>query len=1153
MSKLKRIFPVFAILSLLIFVNPTYGQVSVAPIGFGASLEVNAEANAEMILINDGDNPVTYNISYDLIEDEERRGGPRRDDLGEEIGGLQVENGSWFGLTWDGEWMWGITYSDSRVIAYDMDNEIQAQFQAQHRSCTGLTWDGETFWTAGPGQLLVRFDIEGNTIDQINVRGNLPRGVTWDGEALWYTNLSAPYYCQRVSVEGELLRDINIEGINNTRMSCVWVEGHRDGHLWIHHTDGPLYQLNVEEDDPEIIQEVQLHEGGNRWGIDHDGEHLWYPTQERWIQFDDGVAEFFMLGFEPFEGVIPPGEDIPVEIFITTAGVEAGVYNILVEIELEELEEIIEFTAIITVDSPSANILCSVTDAATDEAVPDVTVDVYKYSYTRFTNNAGRCEFEELPVGEYEFTFTATDYLPLVEPYQIDGEGELNLDVELLHAQCNLDLEEIVDALDAGAQSETILTVTNDGNGPLTFTTDRRLLGDANAEPWEHRVGVPAGIVAEDPRVHGAVFINDHFYASGANDGEAAIYVLNRDQELVNQFAQLGESRYGYKDLASDGETIWGSGERIVFEFTPDGEEVSTFDCGISPCNNLAWDSDRDILWVSGTTTDIIGFDREGNQVGEVDRQNLRIYGLAYWPDDPDGYQLYVYHKINDVGNLLVAKFDIENDQVMDVANLQHENGGVAQGCYITNQYDIYSWVFMGTANSGAEDRVDIWQLDARKDWMGIEPTNGTIEGGEAQEFVVTLDATGLPQAPFEGEIVFTHDGVGGESRLPITLQVGEGQGGGPEEMVLELANGWNMVSVYVQPDPDDVVEIMTDLVEAESLIMVKNGSGQFYNPQFGFNNIPGWLVEEGYMIKMDGADDLTLAGEPVPWDHAIELDPGWQMISFYPRQGVEAILALSGIVDVLLMAKDGAGRFYSPAFGFSNMGDMVAGMGYLLKMDEATELIYTVEEEVAHQSRPMMLPKFVPSHKNTSENMSLLVLTDLSEGEIGVFSNNEFVGSGVIQDGRCGIAVWGDDPTTPIIDGSLENDPFTLEYFNSGKNCTIQFDLIKGNGRYDTDDFQVVYLKDLEITPDQFGITTAYPNPFNSRSVVEYSLPQASLIDVALFDLNGRKVLQLVEGFIQAGQYSVTIDGSDLASGIYILQLQAGKIESKQKVTLIR
>ena len=858
------------------------------------------------------------------------------------------------------------------------------------------------------------------------------------------------------------------------------------------------------------------------------------------------------ISIEVDEGTIQPEEDVDVIVALNALDLEPATYYAVIEIEHDSPDQsMLEFPVLMSIGVPVFNIEGEITDADNDQPIEPAMLSTDPFGFKRNSDGEGRWSIDNLPLGDYQFTFTATDFLPLSSELAIDEPGDIQLDVALLHSQCNPDPDDIMAELDPDQAAEIGLTISNDGNGPLTYTTDRRLLGDANADPWELRVEVPAGIVAEDARVHGAVFFNDHFYASGANDGDAAIYVLNREQELVNQYPQLGESRYGYKDLASDGETIWGSGERIVFGFTPDGEEVSTFDCGISPCNNLAWDSDRDILWVSGTTTDIVGFDREGNQVGVVDRHDIRIYGLAYWPDDPDGYQLYVYHKINGVGDLLIAKYDIENNQVMDVANLQHDIGGNAQGCFITNQYDIYSWVFMGVANSGAEDRVDIWQIDARKDWMDINPTEGVIEGGEQQEFVVTLDATGLPQAPFEGEIVFTHDGIGGETHLPITLQVGEG--GGPEEMVLELANGWNMVSAYVQPDPGDIIEIMVDLVEAGTLLMVKNGSGQFYNPQFNFNNIPGWVVEEGYMIKMDGADELIIAGEAMPWNEPIELEAGWQIISYYPRQGVDAVLALSGIVDVLLMAKDGAGQFYSPAFGFSNMGDMIAGQGYLLKMDEAAELVYTVEEELANQTAPYLQPDILPVHNNTGENMSLLLYSDISEGEVGVYSNGVLVGSSVIQDGICGIAVWGDDSTTPEIDGADNGDVLEISIYDGVELRAAELENIQGENKYLTNGFYVSRLLEISTIPLGFGIIDVYPNPFNSSTNITFNLPEVTDVTIALYDLAGRQVVHQVSDNTPVGQHTLTIDGSALSSGVYLMQLQANGEVSKRKLTLLK
>ncbi len=860
------------------------------------------------------------------------------------------------------------------------------------------------------------------------------------------------------------------------------------------------------------------------------------------------------ISIEEDEGIIQPDEDVDVIVALNTLDLEPATYYAVLEIEHDSPgQSMLEIPVLMSFGVPVFNIEGEITNAGNEQPIENAMLNTDPFGFKRNSDGEGMWSINNLPLGEYQFTFAATDFLPTSRELAVDEPDDVQLDVALLHSQCNPDQEEISAELDPDQSIETGLTISNDGNGPLTYTTDRRLLGDANAEPWELRVDYPAGVIAEDSRIQGAVYIDDLFYVSGANNREPLIYVLNRDQEVVNQYAQLGEGRYGYKDLAWDGELIWGSGERVIYGFTLDGEQVTTFDSGISPCNNLAWDADREILWGSGTTTDIIGYDRDGNVVGEVARGEYRVYGLAYWPDDPDGYQLYVFHKINEVGDLMIAKLNIDNGDAMDVVSLEHEAGGVAQGCFITNQYDIYSWVFMGVANSGAEDRIDIWQIDARKDWMAIDPTEGVIEGGEEQEFIVTLDATGLPEAPFEGEIVFIHDGVGGETHIPITLQVGDGQGGGPEEMVLELANGWNMVSAYVQPDPDDIIEIMVDLVEAGTLIMVKNGTGQFYNPQFNFNNIPGWRVNEGYMMKMDGADELILAGEAVPWNEPIALDGGWQMISYYPRQGVDAVLALSGIVDVLIMAKDGQGRFYNPQFNFSNMGDMIPGQGYLLKMDEAAELVYTVEEELVNRTLPYLQADILPIHNNTGENMSLLLYSDISEGEVGVYANGVLVGSGVIQDGICGIAVWGDDPTTPEVDGAIVGDVLKISIHDGIELQTAKLENIQGENKYLTNGFYVGNVLNNSTLPLEFGIVDAYPNPFNSSTNITYNLPNAADVEIALYDLAGRQIVQLLLNNKHTGQHTITIDGSSLSSGVYLMQLQANGEASKRKLTLIK
>lgn len=92
-------------------------------------------------------------------------------------------------------------------------------------------------------------------------------------------------------------------------------------------------------------------------------------------------------------------------------------------------------------------------------------------------------------------------------------------------------------------------------------------------------------------------------------------------------------------------------------------------------------------------------------------------------------------------------------------------------------------------------------------------------------------------------------------------------------------------------------------------------------------------------------------------------------------------------------------------------------------------------------------------------------------------------------------------------------------------------------------------FLKKIET----FKLSQNYPNPFNPTTSIKYELPENSLVELSVFDMLGRKVATLVNGRKEAGYHQVDFDASQLASGVYIYQLQAeGKIFT-EKMTLIK
>jgi hypothetical protein len=84
----------------------------------------------------------------------------------------------------------------------------------------------------------------------------------------------------------------------------------------------------------------------------------------------------------------------------------------------------------------------------------------------------------------------------------------------------------------------------------------------------------------------------------------------------------------------------------------------------------------------------------------------------------------------------------------------------------------------------------------------------------------------------------------------------------------------------------------------------------------------------------------------------------------------------------------------------------------------------------------------------------------------------------------------------------------------------------------------RVTVVKEETSTPLTFSLAQNYPNPFNPSMRIEFSIQKRASVRLSVLDLLGRTVATLVEGVKDPGVYSVTFDGSRLASGVYFYRL---------------
>lgn len=89
---------------------------------------------------------------------------------------------------------------------------------------------------------------------------------------------------------------------------------------------------------------------------------------------------------------------------------------------------------------------------------------------------------------------------------------------------------------------------------------------------------------------------------------------------------------------------------------------------------------------------------------------------------------------------------------------------------------------------------------------------------------------------------------------------------------------------------------------------------------------------------------------------------------------------------------------------------------------------------------------------------------------------------------------------------------------------------------------------------PEGFGLDQNYPNPFNPATTVSYRVPFESHVRIAVYDMLGREVAQLVNGVQQAGTYTVPF-GKDapLTSGTYLYRMTSGQFSETRKMIVTK
>ena len=158
---------------------------------------------------------------------------------------------------------------------------------------------------------------------------------------------------------------------------------------------------------------------------------------------------------------------------------------------------------------------------------------------------------------------------------------------------------------------------------------------------------------------------------------------------------------------------------------------------------------------------------------------------------------------------------------------------------------------------------------------------------------------------------------------------------------------------------------------------------------------------------------------------------------------------------------------------------------------------------------------------------------------------------AGYYSSGKFG---WKDSGTSYL--SSMESSPTSLYYwtpgypdsnYNAPKSFAVSVRCLYNQSFSGINDNQG------SGKPESFSLGQNYPNPFNPNTVISYSLPSGSEVKLIVYNTMGKTVKVLVNGYKNAGNYSVNFNAAELPSGSYFYKLEAGQYTQVKKLMLVK
>jgi len=368
----------------------------------------------------------------------------------------------------------------------------------------------------------------------------------------------------------------------------------------------------------------------------------------------------------------------------------------------------------------------------------------------------------------------------------------------------------------------------------------------------------------------------------------------------------------------------------------------------------------------------------------------------------------------------------------------------------------------------------------------------------------------------------------------------------------ISMLKGWKGISSYVIPANPNLNTLLSPV--QSSLVIMQNFSGVYW-PSAGVNTLINWNVYDGYVVKMDQDEVLNIQGSAVS-NRTINLTPGWHIVPVLSSSAIAAS-SLFNVPEIMLVKEVAGSKVYWPSMGITSLSLLVPGEAYYVCVLAPVTISYPAKSAPAGNNKLIPQPNIsLPwTVVSPSPNTHLVVVpSGIAEGTVlGAFNSNGLcVGYTPISGKDDILTIYGDDITTPEIDGMTEYEEIIYKRYNPETNEeeTLSPD-------FDTDKLDagsVFKINGLSVIKsvtgmeeiNTFGNLQVYPNPATNFIKVSLGKSSAPAVNIEIVNILGDVLAK-----VTSNNATEVLDVSGLAEGCYIIRVSNQNETISRKIVI--